>query len=50
MCTQTQGPNQDKGNTGTSLVVWWLRFRASTSGDMGLTPGWGTNILHAAKN
>ena len=33
---------------GTSLAVQWLRFHASTAGGMGLIPGWGTKILHAA--
>ena len=26
----------------TSLVVQWLRLRASTAGGMGLIPGWGS--------
>ena len=32
----------------TSLVVQWLRLHAPNVGDMGLIPGWGTKILHAA--
>ena len=32
---------------GTSLVVQWLRLRASTAGGTGLIPGWGTKIPHA---
>ena len=35
-------------SVGTSLVVQWLRLRASTAGDAGSIPGWGTKILHAA--
>ena len=31
----------------TSLVVQWLRLCASTAGDVGLIPGWGTKIPHA---
>ena len=31
----------------TSLVVQWLRICASTAGDVGLIPGWGTKIPHA---
>ena len=34
-------------NGETSLVVQWLRLRASTAGGMGSIPGWGTKILHA---
>ena len=33
---------------GTSLVVQQLRFCTSTVGAMGLVPGWGTKISHAA--
>ena len=36
-----------KKTTGTSLVVLWLRLRASTAGGMGSIPGWGTKIPHA---
>ena len=32
---------------GTSLVVQWLRFCASTAGDSAFSPGQGTKILHA---
>ena len=32
---------------GTSLVVQWLRLRASTAGGTGSIPGQGTRILHA---
>ena len=28
------------------LVVWWLRFHASTAGHGDLIPGWGTKIFH----
>ena len=28
-----------------SLVVQWLGLQASTTGGMGLIPGWGTKIL-----
>ena len=31
---------------GTSLVVQWLRLRASTLGGTGSIPGRGTKILH----
>ena len=34
---------------GTSLVVQWLRLRASTVGGMGSIPVWGTKIPHAAQ-
>ena len=30
----------------SNLVVQWLRFYASTAGDMGSIPGWGIKILH----
>ena len=40
--------NQTRCSTrGTSLVVQWLRLHASTTGGMGLIPGWGTKIPHA---
>ena len=32
---------------GTSLAVQWLRLRVSNAGSVGLSPGWGTRILHA---
>ena len=35
-------------NFGTSLVVQWLRLRASTAGGAGSIPGRGTKIPHAA--
>ena len=35
---------------GTSLVVQWLRLCASIAGGMGLIPGWGNKIPHAAQN
>ena len=35
---------------GTSLVVQWLRLHASTAGAMGLIPGQGTKIPHAAEH
>ena len=34
---------------GISLVVQWLRLCTSTAGDVGLIPGQGTKIPHAAK-
>ena len=34
--------------SGTSLVVQWLGLRASTAGDTGSIPGWGTKIPHAS--
>ena len=34
---------------GTSLVVQWVRIRASAAGCVGSIPGWGTNIPHAAQ-
>ena len=37
-----------KKEEGTSPVVQWLRLHASTAGDMGLIPGRGTKIPHAA--
>ena len=33
----------------TSLVVQWLRLESSNAGDMGLNPGMGTKIPHAAE-
>ena len=33
---------------GTSLAVLWLRLCASGAGGLGLIPGLGTNIPHAA--
>ena len=32
----------------TSLVVQWLRFHASTAGETGYIPGWGTKIPYAS--
>ena len=37
-----------KSLRGTFLVVQWLRFQASTAGDAGLIPSWGTKIPHAS--
>ena len=34
-------------NTGTSLVVQWLRHYTSNAGDVSLIPGLGTKIPHA---
>ena len=34
--------------SGTSLAVQWLRLRTPYTGGMGLIPGQGTKILHAA--
>ena len=31
----------------TSLAVQWLKLLASTAGDVGSIPGWGTKIPHA---
>ena len=36
-----------ESNGGTSLVVKWLRLRASTAGDSGSIPVRGTKIPHA---
>ena len=36
-------------STGISLVVQWLRLRASTAGGKGSIPGWGTKIPHAVQ-
>ena len=36
-----------KKNTGTSLVVQWLRLHAFNAGDTGSIPGQGTKIPHA---
>ena len=33
---------------GTSLMVQWLRLQAANAGGMGLIPGQGTKIPHAA--
>ena len=35
-------------NWGTSLAVQWLRLCASQAGGVGLIPGQGTEIPHAA--
>ena len=35
-----------KQGSGSSLVVHWLRFCASTAGGMGSVLGWGTKIPH----
>ena len=32
------------------MEVQWLRLCISTSGDTGLTPGWGTKILKALQH
>ena len=40
--------HEDRG-TGTSLVVRWLRLRASTAGGAGSIPGQGTKIPHASR-
>ena len=37
-----------KVNVGTSLVVQWLRVRASNAEGVGSIPGQGNEILHAA--
>ena len=37
--------NLKKMIQGNSLVVQWLGLCTSTAGDMGVTPGWGTQIL-----
>ena len=33
--------------TVTSLALQWLKLCASTAGRVGLSPGWGTNIIYA---
>ena len=38
-----------KQRLGTSLVVLWLRLWASSAGDMGSVPGWGTKVLFVAR-
>ena len=40
----------DKEEGGTSLVVQWLRPRASTAGGAGSIPGRGTKIPHASRH
>ena len=43
-----RGKERDQGwHQGTSLVAQWLGLHASTAGDMGVIPGWGTKILRA---
>ena len=39
-----------KAHVGNSLVVQWLRLRASTARGVGLTPGQGTKILHTMQH
>ena len=34
----------------TSLVVQWLKLFTSNAGGVGLIPGWGTKIAHAAEH
>ena len=34
-------------SSGTSLAVWWLRFRTSNARGTGLIPGQGAEISHA---
>ena len=36
-------------NPGTFLAVQWLRLCASSTGDVGSFPGWGTKIPHAVQ-
>ena len=36
-----------KKKRGVSLVVQWFRLRASTAGDMGSIPAWGSKVPHA---
>ena len=36
-------------NSGTSLVVQWLRLQVPEAEGMGLIPGWGTKIPQAAQ-
>ena len=38
-----------KKTQGTSLVVPWLRLRASNAGYLGSIPGWGNRIPHAVQ-
>ena len=38
-----------KTAVGTSLVVQWLRLRASNAGGAGSIPGWGTTVPHAVR-
>ena len=38
-----------EGNSGTSLVVQWLRIYLPMDGGMGSIPGWRTNIPHATR-
>ena len=39
--------NEEKNSLGASVVVQWLRFRASNAEDMGVTPGHGTKTPYA---
>ena len=43
---QTQAIKRSQGRA--SLVAQWLRLHASTVRGVGLIPGWGTKVLHAA--
>ena len=44
------GPSAEKtGDSGTSLLVQWLRLSTSTAGGTGSIPGWGTKILQATQ-
>ena len=40
---------QEMISSGTSLAVRWLRLPVSTAAGMGLIPGWGTKVPHAAR-
>ena len=41
--------NTCQESQGNSLAVQWLELHASTAGDTGLIPGWGTKILQAMR-
>ena len=45
-----KGKYQKSLVTGTSLMVQWLKFQAPNAGGMGLIPGQGTKIPHAARH
>ena len=49
MCSgEDRKSNVRSQSLGNCLAVWWLGLHASTAGSMGLIPGQGMNIPHAA--
>ena len=49
LCCEPKTAFKKKTSLGNSLVVRWLRRRASTGGSMGLIPSWGIKIPQASQ-